>query len=189
MLYIGYVGFAVPFAFAVAALLEGRWTRPGGAGCGHGPGRLVRADRRYRAWILVVLLRAGLGRVLVLGPVENASLLPWLTGTALLHSALVVEKREALKTGTVLLAIGTFSLTLSGNLPGAIGHPEFGAFLRQRPDARRVHPGLLAFVIGGSLLLFALRAPALSNAGIFAPLSREGALVLNNILLCSIAAV
>ena len=117
---------------------------------------------------------------------ENASLLPWLTGTALLHSAIVVEKREALKTWTILLAIGTFSLSLCGtflvrsgilnSVHGFANDPARGVFIL----------ALLALVIGGSLLLFALRAPAMAPTGLFAPISREGALVLNNILLCSI---
>jgi cytochrome c-type biogenesis protein CcmF len=180
----------VPFAFAVAALLEGRvdaawgrWVRPWtlAAWCA-----LTGGIALGSWWSYYVL---GWGGFWFWDPVENASLLPWLTGTALLHSALVVEKREALKTWTVLLAIGTFSLSLSGTFLVRSGILNSVHSFANDPTRGVFILGLLAFVIGGSLLLFALRAPALSNAGIFAPLSREGALVLNNILLCSIAAV
>jgi cytochrome c-type biogenesis protein CcmF len=190
MLYIGYVGFAVPFAFAVAALLEGRvdaawgrWVRPWtlAAWCA-----LTGGIALGSWWSYYVL---GWGGFWFWDPVENASLLPWLTGTALLHSALVVEKREALKTWTVLLAIGTFSLSLSGTFLVRSGILNSVHSFADDPQRGVFILGLLAVVIGGSLLLFAIRAPALSNTGIFAPLSREGALVLNNILLCSITAV
>jgi cytochrome c-type biogenesis protein CcmF len=190
MLYIGYVGFCVPFAFAVAALLEGRvdaawgrWVRPWtlAAWCA-----LTCGIALGSWWSYYVL---GWGGFWFWDPVENASLLPWLTGTALLHSALVVEKREALKTWTVLLAIGTFSLSLSGTFLVRSGILNSVHSFATDPARGVFILGLLAVVIGGSLLLFALRAPALSNTGMFAPLSREGALVLNNILLCSIAAV
>ena len=122
-------------------------------------------------------------------PVENASLLPWLTGTALLHSAIVVEKREALKIWTVLLAIATFSLSLSGTFLVRSGILNSVHAFANDPTRGVFILGLLALVIGGSLLLFAFRAPALSPGGLFAPISREGALVFNNIMLCSIAAV
>ena len=190
MLYIGYVGFAVPFAFAVAALLEGRvdaawgrWVRPWtlAAWCA-----LTCGIALGSWWSYYVL---GWGGFWFWDPVENASLLPWLTGTALLHSALVVEKREALKTWTVLLAIGTFSLSLSGTFLVRSGILNSVHSFANDPTRGVFILALLAVVIGGSLLLFAIRAPALSSTGIFAPLSREGALVLNNILLCSIAAV
>jgi cytochrome c-type biogenesis protein CcmF len=190
MLYVGYVGFCVPFAFAVAALLEGRvdaawgrWVRPWtlAAWCA-----LTCGIALGSWWSYYVL---GWGGFWFWDPVENASLLPWLTGTALLHSALVVEKREALKTWTVLLAIGTFSLSLSGTFLVRSGILNSVHSFATDPARGVFILGLLAVVIGGSLLLFALRAPALSNTGMFAPVSREGALVLNNILLCSIAAV
>jgi cytochrome c-type biogenesis protein CcmF len=121
--------------------------------------------------------------------VENASLLPWLTGTALLHSAIVVEKREALKVWTTLLAIGTFSLSLSGTFLVRSGILNSVHSFAQDPARGVFILALLGLVIGGSLLLFAWRAPLLAASGIFAPISREGGLVLNNILLCSIAAV
>ena len=190
ILYIGYVGFAVPFAFAVAALLEGRvdaawgrWVRPWtlAAWC------FLTGGIALGSWWAYYEL--GWGGYWFWDPVENASLLPWLTGTALLHSAIVVEKREALKTWTVLLAIATFSLSLSGTFLVRSGILNSVHSFATDPTRGLFILGLLGLVIGGSLLLFALRAPALSHSGVFAPVSREGALVLNNILLCSIAAV
>lgn len=190
ILYTGYVGFAVPFAFAVAALLEGRidaawgrWVRPWtlAAWC------FLTGGIALGSWWAYYEL--GWGGFWFWDPVENASLLPWLTGTALLHSALVVEKREALKVWTVLLAIGTFSLSLSGTFLVRSGILNSVHAFANDPARGVFILALLGLVIGGSLLLFALRAPALAATGIFAPVSREGALVLNNILLCSIAAV
>jgi len=190
ILYAGYVGFSIPFAFAVAALLEGRVDAAWG--------------RWVRPWTLVswLLLTGGIalgswwayyelgwGGYWFWDPVENASLLPWLTGTALLHSAIVVEKREALKTWTILLAIGTFSLSLSGTFLVRSGILNSVHTFANDPARGVFILALLALVIGGSLLLFAFRAPALAASGLFAPISREGALVLNNILLCSMAAV
>jgi cytochrome c-type biogenesis protein CcmF len=190
ILYTGYVGFAVPFAFAVAALLEGRidaawgrWVRPWtlAAWC------FLTGGIALGSWWAYYEL--GWGGFWFWDPVENASLLPWLTGTALLHSALVVEKREALKVWTVLLAIGTFSFSLSGTFLVRSGILNSVHSFANDPARGVFILVLLGLVIGGSLLLFALRAPVLAAGGIFAPVSREGALVLNNILLCSIAAV
>ena len=190
ILYAGYVGFAIPFAFAVAALLEGRvdaawgrWVRPWtlAAWC------LLTCGIALGSWWSYYVL--GWGGYWFWDPVENASLLPWLTGTALLHSAIVVEKREALKIWTVLLAIGTFSLSLSGTFLVRSGLLNSVHTFASDPTRGVFILALLAIVIGGSLLLFALRAPVLSPAGLFAPVSREGAIVLNNILLCSLAAV
>jgi cytochrome c-type biogenesis protein CcmF len=190
ILYTGYVGFAVPFAFAVAALLEGRIDASWG--------------RWVRPWTLVswcfltcgialgswwAYYELGWGGFWFWDPVENASLMPWLTGTALLHSAIVVEKREALKVWTVLLAIGTFSLSLSGTFLVRSGILNSVHSFATDPARGVFILGLLGLVIGGSLLLFAFRAPALITGGVFAPISREGALVLNNVLLCSICAV
>jgi cytochrome c-type biogenesis protein CcmF len=122
-------------------------------------------------------------------PVENASFMPWLAGTALLHSAIVVEKRDALKTWTILLAIITFSLSLVGTFLVRSGvltsvhafavDPERGIFILL----------LLGVAIGGSLVLFALRAPSLTDGGLFAPISREGGLLLNNLFLSVAAGV
>jgi cytochrome c-type biogenesis protein CcmF len=190
ILYVGYVGFAVPFAFAVAALLEGRvdaawgrWVRPWalGAWC------FLTGGIALGSWWAYYEL--GWGGYWFWDPVENASLLPWLTGTALLHSAIVVEKREALKTWTVLLAIGTFSLSLSGTFLVRSGILNSVHSFANDPARGVFILVLLGLVIGGSLLLFAFRAPAMTGSGLFAPISREGALVLNNILLCSITAV
>jgi len=190
ILYIGYVGFAVPFAFAVAALLEGRidaawgrWVRPWtlAAWC------FLTGGIALGSWWAYYQL--GWGGFWFWDPVENASLMPWLTGTALLHSAIVVEKREALKTWTVLLAIGTFSFSLSGTFLVRSGILNSVHAFANDPARGVFILGLLGIVIGASLLLFALRAPVLSASGIFAPVSREGALVVNNILLCSITAV
>ncbi|MBB2200163.1 heme lyase CcmF/NrfE family subunit [Gluconacetobacter tumulisoli] len=190
ILYTGYVGFAVPFAFAIAALIEGRvdaawgrWVRPWAVAawcfltCGIALGSW---------WSYYVL---GWGGYWFWDPVENASLIPWLTGTALVHSAIVVEKREALKIWTVLLAIGTFSFSLSGTFLVRSGILNSVHAFANDPARGVFILGLLALVIGGSLLLFAIRAPALTAGGMFAPVSREGLLVLNNILLCSICAV
>ncbi|GCD55549.1 heme lyase CcmF/NrfE family subunit [Acetobacter pasteurianus] len=190
ILYTGYVGFAVPFAFAIAALLEGRvdaawgrWVRPWAVAawcfltCGIAMGSW---------WSYYVL---GWGGYWFWDPVENASLIPWLTGTALIHSAIVVEKREALKIWTVLLAIGTFSFSLSGTFLVRSGILNSVHAFANDPARGVFILGLLAVVIGGSLALFAYRAPSLTSGGLFAPVSREGALVLNNILLCSLCAV
>jgi len=190
ILYAGYVGFAVPFAFAVAALLEGRvdaawgrWVRPWtlASWC------FLTGGIALGSWWAYYEL--GWGGYWFWDPVENASLLPWLTGTALLHSAVVVEKREGLRIWTVLLAIGTFALSLSGTFMVRSGILNSVHTFAADPARGVFILGLLAVIIGGSLLLFALRAPLLAVGGTFAPVSREGALVLNNILLCSIAAV
>ncbi len=190
VLYAGYVGFSIPFAFAIAALLEGRvdaawgrWVRPWtlASWC------LLTGGIALGSWWAYYEL--GWGGYWFWDPVENASLLPWLTGTALLHSAIVVEKREALKTWTILLAIGTFSLSLSGTFLVRSGILNSVHAFANDPTRGVFILALLALVIGGALLLFAFRAPALATSGLFAPVSREGALVLNNILLCSIAAV
>ncbi len=190
ILYFGYVGMAVPFAFAVAALLEGRidaawgrWVRPWtlAAWCALTGGIALGSWWAY--------YELGWGGFWFWDPVENASLLPWLTATALLHSAIVVEKREALKTWTVLLAIGAFAFSLSGTFLVRSGILNSVHSFANDPARGVFILGLLAIIIGGSLLLFALRAPKLGASGLFAPVSREGAIVLNNILLCSIAAV
>jgi cytochrome c-type biogenesis protein CcmF len=189
MLYAGYVGLSTAFSFAVAALIEGRvdaawarWVRP---------------------WTLVawVFLTAGIalgswwayyelgwGGFWFWDPVENASFMPWLVATALLHSAVVVEKRETLKSWTILLAIIAFSLSLIGTFLVRSGvltsvhafatDPARGLFILM----------LLVIAIGGSLVLFAWRAPAMQAGGLFRPISREGGLVLNNLLLSVAAA-
>ncbi|HYB54598.1 MAG TPA: heme lyase CcmF/NrfE family subunit, partial [Alphaproteobacteria bacterium] len=189
MLYLGYVGFSMAFSFAVAALIEGRvdaawarWVRPWtlAAWCA-----LTLGIAMGSWWAYYTL---GWGGFWFWDPVENASFMPWLAGTALLHSAIVVEKRDALKSWTILLAILTFSLSLIGTFLVRSGvltsvhafatDPRRGVFILL----------LLVVAIGGSLLLYALRAPALQPSGLFAPVSREAALVLNNLLLASAAA-
>ncbi len=190
ILYTCYVGFSIAFAFAVAALIEGRvdaawgrWVRPWALvswlflTCGICFGSL---------WSYYTL---GWGGYWFWDPVENVALLPWLTGTALIHSAIVVEKREALKTWSVLLAIATFSLSLCGTFLVRSGLLNSVHAFSASPAQGLFILVLLALTIGGSLLLFAFRAPALAASGVFAPVSREGALILNNIFLCIIAAV
>ena len=189
LLYVGYVGFSIVFSFAIAALISGRidaaWAR-------HvRPWALL-------AWIFLTLGIAmgsywayytlGWGGFWFWDPVENASLMPWLAGTALLHSAAVMEKREALKVWTLFLAILTFSLSLLGTFLVRSGvltsvhsfatDPTRGVFILL----------ILVIFIGGSLALYAIRAPALRQGGLFAPVSREGALVLNNLLLTTACA-
>ncbi|MCA6110262.1 heme lyase CcmF/NrfE family subunit [Bradyrhizobium cenepequi] len=189
MLYLGYVGFSISFSFAVAALIEGRidaawarWVRPW----------------TLLAWIFLTLgiamgsywayYELGWGGWWFWDPVENASLMPWLAGTALLHSAVVMEKRNALRVWTILLSILTFSLSLLGTFLVRSGvltsvhafatDPARGVFILL----------ILCLFIGGSLSLYAARATSLKQGGLFAPISREGALVLNNLFLTTACA-
>ena len=189
MLYLGYVGFSITFSFAVAAMLSGRidaawarWVRPWA----------------LMAWIFLTAgiamgsywayYELGWGGWWFWDPVENASFIPWLTGTALLHSALVMEKREALKIWTLLLALVTFSMSLLGTFLVRSGvltsvhafasDPERGVFIL----------AILVIFIGGSLTLFIFRSSELRTGGLFAPVSREGALVFNNLFLATAAA-
>jgi cytochrome c-type biogenesis protein CcmF len=185
-LYFGYVGFSITYSFAIAALLEGRvgaawarWVRPWAltAWCG-----LTVGIAMGSWWAYYVL---GWGGWWYWDPVENASFMPWLLGTALLHSAAVVEKRESLQRWTVLLAILTFGMSLIGTFLVRSGvltsvhafavDPTRGVFILV----------LIGLVIGGGLVLYALRAPGLEAGNPFAPVSREGALVFNNLLLCA----
>ena len=188
-LYAGYVGLSIAFSFAVAALIEGRtdaawarWVRPW----------------TLAAWICLTLgiamgswwayYELGWGGWWFWDPVENASFMPWLAATALLHSALVMEKREALKVWTILLAILAFSLSLMGTFLVRSGiltsvhafavDPRRGVFILT----------IMIVLIGGALALYAWRAPRLQQGGLFAPISREGALVLNNVLLTTACA-
>ncbi|OYQ35241.1 heme lyase NrfEFG subunit NrfE [Niveispirillum lacus] len=189
-LYLGYVGFSVAFSFAVGALIEGRVDPAWG--------------RWVRPWTLVAWASLTMGIAMgswwayyELGwggwwfwdPVENASLMPWLAGTALLHSAIVVEKRDALKTWTILLAILTFSLSLLGTFLVRSGVLTSVHAFAVDPQRGVAVLGLLILATGGGLLLFALRAHVLKIGGLFSPVSREGALVLNNLLLSVSAAV
>src|SRR4051794_13683787 len=121
-------------------------------------------------------------------PVENASFMPWLAATALLHSAIVVEKRDALKSWTILLAILAFSLSLLGTFLVRSGVLTSVHAFATDPTRGVFILALLAIAIGGSLLLYAWRAPALQGGGVFAPVSREGGLLLNNLLLATATA-
>lgn len=190
LLYLGYVGYAVTFAFAVAALIEGRvdaawgrWVRPWSLAAW---GFLTMGIAIGSWWAYYEL---GWGGYWFWDPVENASLLPWLVGTALLHSAIVVEKREALKIWTVLLALLAFALSLLGTFLVRSGVLNSVHSFAADPDRGVFILALLAIYIAGAFALFAWRAPAMAPQGVFAPLSREGGIVLNNLLLCSITAV
>jgi cytochrome c-type biogenesis protein CcmF len=186
LLYLGYVGFSMAFSFSIAALIEGRvdsawarWVRPW----------------TLAAWSFLTLgialgswwayYELGWGGWWFWDPVENASLMPWLAGTALLHSALVVERRQTLVNWTVLLGVTTFSLSLVGTFLVRSGvltsvhafavDPARGVFIL----------AMLAMAAGGGFTLYALRAKALEAGPTFAALSREGALVVNNIFLAA----
>ena len=183
-LYLGYVGLSMSFSFAVAALIEGRvdaawgrWVRPW----------------TLAAWVFLTIgialgswwayYELGWGGFWFWDPVENASFMPWLLAGALLHSAIVVEKRESLKAWTILLAIMAFGFSLIGTFivrSGVItsvhafaNDPERGVFILM----------ILGFFTGGALILFALRAGSMEAKGVFALVSRESALVVNNLLL------
>ncbi|MEI6558415.1 MAG: heme lyase CcmF/NrfE family subunit [Rhodospirillaceae bacterium] len=188
-LYLGYVGFSMAFSFAVAALIEGRvdpawarWVRPWTLAAW----AALTAGITLGSWWAYYTL--GWGGWWFWDPVENASLMPWLAGTALLHSSIVVEKRDALKSWTILLAILTFSLSLMGTFLVRSGILSSVHAFAVDPARGVFILGLLSVAIGGSLLLYAVRAPALKAGGLFAPVSREGALVLNNLLLASATA-
>ncbi len=189
MLYLGYVGLSTAYSFAVAALIEGRvdatwarWVRPW----------------TLAAWIALTLgialgswwayYELGWGGWWFWDPVENASFMPWLAATALLHSAIVVEKRDALKSWTILLAILAFSLSLLGTFLVRSGVLTSVHAFATDPARGVFILALLAVAIGGSLLLYAWRAPTLQGGGVFAPVSREGGLLLNNLLLATAAA-
>ena len=187
-LYLGYVGFSMAFSFAVAALIDGkvdacwaRWVRPWvlAAWC-----FLTIGITLGSAWAYYTL---GWGGWWFWDPVENASFMPWLAGTALLHAALVVERRDALVSWTILLAILTFSLSLVGTFLVRSGvltsvhafalDPARGVFIL----------GLIVFATGGALTLYAFRVPHLKYGAPFAPISREGGLTINNVLLSAAA--
>src|SRR5438128_2616836 len=189
LLYLGYVGLSISFSFAIAALIDGRidaawarWVRPW---------TLV-------AWMFLTLgiamgsywayYELGWGGWWFWDPVENASLMPWIAGTALLHSTVVMEKRDALKVWTVLLAILTFSLSLIGTFLVRSGVITSVHSFATDPTRGVFILAILILFIGGSLTLFAWRAPLLRQGGLFAPISREGALVLNNLFLVAACA-
>lgn len=189
MLYMGYVGFSVAFAFAMAALISGRldatwarWSRPW----------------TLAAWIFLTLgicfgsnwayYVLGWGGWWFWDPVENASFMPWLVGTALVHSLVVTEKRGAFKRWTVLLALGAFSLSLLGTFIVRSGVLTSVHAFASDPKRGLFILVFLALVIGSSLLLFAWRAPAVNDGGRFKLISRESFLLLNNVLLVVAAA-
>ena len=189
VLYAGYVGFSVAFSFAVAALIEGRvdaawarWVRPWTLLAWS----FLTAGIALGSWWAYYEL--GWGGFWYWDPVENASFMPWLVGTALLHSAAVVERRDALKTWTILLAILTFSLSLLGTFLVRSGVLTSVHAFATDPGRGVFILALLVVAIGGSLALYAWRAPQLKGGGLFAPVSREGALLLNNLILATAAA-
>lgn len=184
MLYMGYVGFSIAFSFAIAALIEGRvdaawarWVRPW----------------TLAAWVFLTggitlgswwaYYELGWGGWWFWDPVENASFMPWLAGTALLHSAVVVEKRDTLKGWTVLLAIIAFSMSLLGTFLVRSGVLTSVHAFATDPTRGVFILALLVIVIGGSLALFAWRGPQLKSSGVFQPISREGALLFNNLVM------
>ena len=189
MLYMGYVGFSVAFAFAIAALLEGRldsawarWSRPW----------------TNMAWMLLTLgialgswwayYELGWGGWWFWDPVENASFMPWLVGTALIHSLAATEKRGVFKTWTVLLAIFAFSLSLLGTFLVRSGVLTSVHAFASDPARGLFILIFLAVVVGGSLLLYAVRAPTVKSSATFELVSRESFILLNNVLLVVTAA-
>jgi len=184
MLYMGYVGFSVAFAFAIAALLEGRldaawarWSRPW----------------TNMAWTFLTLgialgswwayYELGWGGWWFWDPVENASFMPWLVGTALMHSLAATEKRGVFKTWTVLLAIFAFSLSLLGTFLVRSGVLTSVHAFASDPTRGLFVLIFLAIVVGGSLLLYAIRAPYVKSSATFELVSKESAILLNNVLL------
>ena len=189
MLYMGYVGFSVAFAFALAALLGGnldaawaRWSRPWTtvAWC------FLTTGIALGSWWAYYEL--GWGGWWFWDPVENASFMPWLAGTALIHSLAVTDKRGGFKVWTVLLAIMAFSLSLLGTFLVRSGVLTSVHAFATDPKRGMFILSFLAVVIGGSLLLYAWRAPRVGLGGGFATVSREGMLLVNNVLLVTAAA-
>ncbi|WP_280546271.1 MULTISPECIES: heme lyase CcmF/NrfE family subunit [unclassified Halomonas] len=184
MLYMGYVGFSVVFAFAIAALLEGRldaaWTRWARPWTNIAWAFLTVGIALGSWWAYYEL---GWGGWWFWDPVENASLLPWLAGTALIHSLAVTEKRGTFKSWTVLLAIFTFSLSLMGTFLVRSGVLTSVHAFANDPARGLFILALLGITVGLSLLLFALRAPRVSQRVGFGWLSRDALLLINNILL------
>jgi cytochrome c-type biogenesis protein CcmF len=188
-LYAGYVGFSIAFSFAIAALIEGRtdaawarWVRPW----------------TLAAWMCLTLgiamgswwayYELGWGGWWFWDPVENASFMPWLAGTALLHSAVVMEKREALKVWTMLLAIIAFSLSLLGTFLVRSGVLSSVHAFAVDPARGVFILGLMVLFVGGAFALFAWRMRDLRQGGMFSAVSREGGLVLNNVALTTACA-
>ncbi|ROS04671.1 cytochrome c-type biogenesis protein CcmF [Sinobacterium caligoides] len=184
MLYFGYVGFAVPFAFAIAALISGRldsawarWSRP----WTNVAWAFLTIGIALGSWWAYYEL--GWGGWWFWDPVENASFMPWLVGTALVHTLSVTEKRGAFKSWTVLLAIFAFSLSLLGTFLVRSGVLTSVHSFAADPERGLFILAFLALVVGGSLLLYALRAPQVASKVSFNFLSREVFLLINNVLL------
>lgn len=184
LLYFGYVGFSIVFSFAVAALIEGRvdaawarWVRPWTLAAWMS----LTAGIALGSWWAYYEL--GWGGWWFWDPVENVSFMPWLLGTALLHSAIVTEKRDAFKSWTILLAILTFSLSLLGTFIVRSGLLTSVHAFAVDPERGLYILGLLGLSIGGSLTLYAWRAPAMEGGGLFTPISREAGLLINNLFL------
>jgi len=184
LLYLGYVGFSITFSFAVAALLEGRvdaawarWVRPWTlAAWGFLTGGIV-----LGSWWAYYEL--GWGGWWFWDPVENASFMPWLAGTALLHSAIVSEKRDTLKSWTIFLAIIAFAFSLLGTFLVRSGVLTSVHAFASDPDRGVFILAILVISIGTAFALYAWRGPSLKGTGLFQPVSREGGLLLNNFLL------
>src|ERR1035437_10147898 len=189
MMYMVYVGMAVAFAFAIAALLSGRldaawarWSRPWA----------------LAAWIFMTIgislgsiwayYELGWGGWWFWDPVENASFMPWLVGTALIHSLAVTDKRGAFKNWTVLLAIGAFSLSLLGTFLVRSGVLTSVHAFASDPKRGIFILVFLATVVGSSLTLYAWRAPRVGLGGAFSAMSRETLLLINNVLLLAACA-
>ncbi len=189
-LYLGYVGLSMAFSFAIAALIEGRvdaawarWVRPW----------------TLAAWIFLTIgialgswwayYELGWGGWWFWDPVENASFMPWLSATALLHSAIVVEKRDTLKAWTVLLAIVAFSFSLIGTFIVRSGVITSVHAFANDPARGVFILAILGITIGGGLTLYTFRASQLRSNSVFSMVSRESGLVLNNLLLAVAAAV
>jgi cytochrome c-type biogenesis protein CcmF len=183
-LYLGYVGLSMAFSFAIAALIEGRvdaawarWVRPW----------------TLAAWMFLTVgialgswwayYELGWGGFWFWDPVENASFMPWLLAAALLHSAIVVEKREALKSWTILLAIMAFGFSMIGTFIVRSGVITSVHSFASDPARGVFILAILAVFMGGGLTLYAARAGGMTAKGVFSPVSREGALILNNVLL------
>lgn len=188
MLYMGYVGFSVAFAFAIAALMNGkldtawaRWTRPW----------------TTTAWMFLTMgitlgswwayYELGWGGWWFWDPVENASFMPWLVGTALVHSLAVTEKRGLFKNWTILLAVFAFSLSLLGTFLVRSGVLTSVHAFASDPARGIFVLGFLTVVVGGSLFLFALRSSKIHSEASFEPLSRDSMLLINNVLLVATA--
>jgi len=188
MLYMGYVGFSIAFSFAVAALISGRldaawarWSRPWttAAWC-----FLTLGIALGSGWAYYEL---GWGGWWFWDPVENASFMPWLVGTALIHSLAVTEKRGAFRSWTVLLAILAFALSLLGTFLVRSGVLTSVHAFATDPTRGIFILALLVIVIGGSLLLYVWRAPKIGLGGGFEPLSRESMLLANNVIFVAAA--